>query len=116
LLAVGFLPVGEEQEHADPVHDQAVVADVQPHPVVGQQRDVGGQQRRLAGGQDPVRALLAQLAQPGLLGRLGLAAQVQPAQAQAGVRLGDLPAVGGEPGAQRAVPGRDRAQGPLQPV
>ena len=33
-----------------------------------------------------------------------------------GVRLGDLAAVGGEPGAQRAVPGDDRAQRRLQPV
>ena len=59
------------------------MADVQPHPVVGQQRDVGGQQRRAVGGQDPVRALLAQLAQPGLLAGLGLAAQVEPLDAQA---------------------------------
>src|SRR6266550_959467 len=116
LALVGRPPVLEEQEHADAVHDQPVMVDVEHHPVVGQQRHVHGEQRRGGGREDSVRSLLAQLVSPLLLPPYGQAAQVVPGDAYVDGRRLNLTAVRSEGRTQRAMPGHHGLQRRLEPI
>ena len=104
-------PRAEEQEHADGVHHQPVVADMEHHAVIGEHRDLDGEQRCPVGGQDTVRPLLAQGHPAVALRGIGLAAQVQPLDPHVGRGLLDLGAVRGDPGTQDAVPRHHGPQG-----
>lgn len=110
-VAVALPPGVEEQEHADAVHDQPVVADVEDHAVVGEDGHLGGDQRHLVGGEHPMRALLAQFAADAALFLGALLAQVEAGDpGPVLTELGDLAVVADEAGAQAAVRVHDRFQ------